>query len=86
MGRALAQAFLEAGDNVCVSSRSDARVSQTVSALQAGAKQHGSSGSVKGISADVAKPADVAQLAKFAAQSFGAIDLWINNAGSNGYR
>lgn len=86
VGRALAAAFLEAGDNVCVCSRSDARVSEAVKTLQANAKRQGSSGAVKGTAANVAKPADVAQLAKFAVQQFSGIDLWINNAGSNAYR
>lgn len=86
VGRALAEAFLEAGDNVCVCSRSDARVSETVKALQAVGKQRPSYGNVKGTSANVAKPADVERLAKFARHSFGSVDLWINNAGSNGYR
>jgi len=86
VGRALAEAFLEAGDNVCVCSRSDARVSETVKALQAVGKQRPGYGNVKGTSANVAKPADVERLAKFARHSFGSVDLWINNAGSNGYR
>lgn len=86
VGRALASAFLEAGDNVCVCSRSDARVSEAVKGLQADVKRKGGGGTVKGIAANVAKPADVAQLGRFAVQQFGGIDLWINNAGSNAYR
>jgi chlorophyll(ide) b reductase len=86
VGRALASAFLEAGDNVCVCSRSDTRVSEAVKGLQADIKRKGGGGTVKGIAANVAKPADVAQLGRFAVQQFGGIDLWINNAGSNAYR
>lgn len=86
VGRALASAFLEAGDNVCICSRSDTRVSEAVKGLQADVKRKGGGGTVKGIAANVAKPADVAQLGRFAVQQFGGIDLWINNAGSNAYR
>jgi chlorophyll(ide) b reductase len=86
VGRALASAFLDAGDNVCVCSRSDTRVSEAVKGLQADIKRKGGGGTVKGIAANVAKPADVAQLGRFAVQQFGGIDLWINNAGSNAYR
>jgi hypothetical protein len=71
---------------VCVCSRSEARVSEAVKGLQADLKRKGGGGTVKGTAANVAKPADVAQLGRFAVQQFGGIDLWINNAGSNAYR
>lgn len=69
---------------MCVSSRSPERVRETVSALSAAAGAGG--GSIKGVAADVSKPADVAKLAQFATNAFGSVDLWINNAGSNGYK
>jgi len=84
VGRALAQKFLEAGDSVCVSSRSADRVKETLSALSSVASSNG--GTVRGIAADVAKPSDVAKLAQFAQTNLGPIDIWINNAGSNGYK
>lgn len=71
---------------MCVCSRSDSRVSEAVKALQAETKRHSGSGNVKGTAANVAKPTDVSQLANYAVQQFGSIDLWINNAGSNAYR
>ena len=69
---------------MCVSSRTESRVSETVKQLQAVAKRTG--GTVTGVAANVAKPADVCKLAGFAQQNFGSIDIWINNAGSNAYR
>jgi chlorophyll(ide) b reductase len=84
VGRALAQEFLGAGDNVCISSRSADRVQETVADLGAAAAAGG--GSLRGTAADVSKPADVAKLAQFVTSSFGSVDIWINNAGSNGYK
>lgn len=84
IGRALASEFLEAGDSVCISSRSADRVRETLSALSELAASHG--GTIKGTTADVAKPSDVAKLAQFAQSNLGSIDIWINNAGSNGYK
>lgn len=81
IGRALAEEFLKAGDNVIICSRTASRVSETVKALQS---VSGSS-IVKGIAVNVAKPADVAALAEFAQAELGTVDAWINNAGSNAY-
>lgn len=67
-----------------MSSRSTERVRETVSSLSAVAAAGG--GSIKGVAADVSKPADVTKLAQFATNAFGSVDLWINNAGSNGYK
>ena len=84
IGLALAREFLEAGDSVCISSRSADRVRETLSALSEVAAGHG--GTIKGTTADVAKPSDVAKLTQFAQSNLGSIDIWINNAGSNGYK
>ncbi|GFR42669.1 hypothetical protein Agub_g3480 [Astrephomene gubernaculifera] len=82
IGRALAEDFLRSGDRVVVCSRSAERVAEAVAEL--GAK-YGSE-RVKGIAVDVAQPGQAAQLADFAAEQLGGVDIWINNAGTNGYR
>lgn len=53
-------------------SRSDERVRATTRELQ----QLGGASKVAGIVANVSKPADVAGLAKFAAEQLGTVDLW----------
>jgi chlorophyll(ide) b reductase len=40
----------------------------------------------QGKSCNVAKGADVAALADYAADQLGRVDLWINNAGTNAYK
>ena len=82
LGLALAEEFLKAGSTrVVVNSRSVARVEDVVAKLQA---QYGAA-RVAGFAADVSVAADVDGLAAFATASFGGVDCWINNAGSNGY-
>jgi NADP-dependent 3-hydroxy acid dehydrogenase YdfG len=84
LGRALVDAFLSSseGVRVCVNSRSQAAVAETVSQLQA---KHGQA-RVCGFAADVALPAAVDALAQYAVSELGGVDCWINNAGSNGTR
>ena len=82
LGLALAEEFLKAGNTtVVLNSRSTARVQDAVAKLRA---QYGAA-RVAGFAADVSVAADVDGLASFAAESFGGVDCWINNAGSNGY-
>lgn len=40
----------------------------------------------QGFAADVARPGQARLLADFACSELGRVDLWINNAGTNGYR
>lgn len=60
--------------------RNPERVAAAVSELQAA---HGSD-RVCGFAADVASAADVDALAASACAQLGGVDLWLNNAGSNG--
>ncbi len=85
IGRALAEEFVRAGDSVAICSRDAGRVAAAVAELTALAAQVGAGGRVVGRAADVAAPADVAAFADAAAAGLGGLDLWINNAGSNGY-
>ncbi|DBA86750.1 hypothetical protein WJX77_010965 [Trebouxia sp. C0004] len=85
IGKALATKFVRSGDNVVICSRSDDKVKATVAELTALSKQQ-DLGEVKGRACNITKPAQVASLANFAHAELGSIDLWINNAGSNGYK
>jgi NAD(P)-dependent dehydrogenase (short-subunit alcohol dehydrogenase family) len=81
LGRALADGFLAGGEtHVLVNSRDAERVAETVATLAA---KHGAA-RVCGFAADVAAAADVDALASFAVAQMGGVDVWINNAGSNG--
>jgi len=77
IGRGLAEAFLARGCAVAVSGRSDAAVSTCVAEL---ARRHGAE-RVTGRSCEVTRPADLQSLWDAAAQRFGGVDVWINNAG-----
>lgn len=81
-GKALAQKFLECGDNVVVCSRDEERVRATVEELQ---QYTGESNKVLGMRADVTNASDMTAVAAFASESFGSVDIWVNNAGTNGY-
>jgi len=81
IGRALAAEFLRAGDTVMITSRSEEAVKATVTELgNAYGKER-----VHGLSANVSVGADVRALADYAKERMGRVDMWINNAGSNGY-
>ena len=82
-GRALASKFLEYGDNVVICSRDEERVESTVQALREAHTM--SSGRIEGIRGDVACAQDMNDVARFAAEMFGSVDIWVNNAGTNAY-
>ena len=79
LGFEMAKRFRAAGWNVVVNGVNEARLSQAVEALRAleGA------GQVEGCRGSVAQEADIQALCDFAVERFGAIDIWINNAGVN---
>eukprot|EP00667_Euglena_gracilis_P002317 EG_transcript_2317 len=78
VGKALAREFLRRGDQVVVTSRSQAAVDRTVEELRAEVP----GGIVVGIATDVSNGAEVRTLADYAVKQFGGVDLWINNAGT----
>eukprot|EP00959_Pyramimonas_sp_CCMP1952_P448406 9389313-Pyramimonas_sp.AAC.3 len=80
IGRALVETFLSEGDTVCVTSRSAEAVKATLGDLKGSHKDR-----VCGTPCDVSRPADVEALRAFAEAEMGGVDIWINNAGSNGY-
>lgn len=81
-GKALALKFLEYGDNVLICSRDEERVEATVQALQ---KSTPSSGRIVGRGADVTSAKDMKDIAAYAQEIFGSVDIWVNNAGTNAY-
>jgi chlorophyll(ide) b reductase len=83
-GKALARKFLESGDNVVICSRDSKRVNAAVEELRAGLPA-GSKNTVVGMPADVARASDMSAVAVFAKESFGTVDIWVNNAGTNAY-
>lgn len=81
IGYALAKEFLKAGDNVIICSRSAERVDSAVQSLREEfGEQH-----VWGTKCDVREGNEVADLVAFAQKNLKYVDIWINNAGSNGY-
>lgn len=81
IGLAMAECFLSAGDRVLITSRSASAVDATVVDFS------GRFGDecVYGMACNVGDVGQVEDLAAFARESLGGVDLWINNAGSNGY-
>jgi chlorophyll(ide) b reductase len=82
LGLALAKSFLQRGDSVFVTSRDEAKVRQTVEEL---AGEFGKD-VVSGAAVDVRVASSVERLAEACVEAFGGVDVWINNAGSNGYK
>jgi NAD(P)-dependent dehydrogenase (short-subunit alcohol dehydrogenase family) len=73
-GYAIAEAMLKAGAIVVISGRSEETLGKAIATLSG-------FGLVKGQICDVKEERQVYELARFAVQSFGQIDVWINNAG-----
>jgi NAD(P)-dependent dehydrogenase (short-subunit alcohol dehydrogenase family) len=71
LGKALALALVNEGSRVLISARS-------LKELKAAASEIGATY----FQADVTKEKEVRQLARFAKQQFGRVDMWINNAGT----
>lgn len=73
-GYAIAEAMLKAGAIVVISGRSEEALTKAIASLQ-------DLGMVKGQICEAREEQQVYELARFAVQSFGQIDIWINNAG-----
>ena len=80
LGLELARGFLANGDEVVVTSRDETRVRETVDALREDFGER-----VSGVAADVSRAESVNALTSFASERMGGVDIWINNAGANGY-
>lgn len=77
LGYAMAKVFLQKNCNVTICSRNQDAVQQAVNSLP----NH--SQSVLGVSCDVQQRDDIVEVWQRSALRFGAIDVWINNAGVN---
>ncbi|NTU97810.1 MAG: SDR family oxidoreductase [Chlorobiaceae bacterium] len=80
IGYALAREFLAAGDRVVICSRQKVRLEKALASL--GRSCPGAH--VSGMVCDVSDPSMVAEFARFASDSLGRVDRWINNAGTAG--
>ncbi|HEY9282887.1 MAG TPA: SDR family oxidoreductase [Pyrinomonadaceae bacterium] len=76
IGRAIAEALVREGANVCVSARKEEEVEQTVAELNELDR-----GQVTGAVCDVRDHDEVRALVEHAAAEFGGVDILINNAG-----
>lgn len=74
IGRAIAERLLDEGASVAICGRTPESTLKAVRELRA-------KGNAIGLGADVADPAQVAQLFRFLAENFPALDILINNAG-----
>ena len=75
LGLAIAQTYARAGAKVIIASRTLRTVTQAVDALRASGYQ------ADGLACDVADMNQVEALAQHTIQTFGRIDIWVNNAG-----
>lgn len=75
IGKAAALAFLREGCRVAICGRSRAKIDSAVADFAAQGFE------VLGASADAASRQDIAAFAATVAQTYGGIDIWINNAG-----
>ena len=76
IGRAIAEALLAEGMNVCLGARNIDEVASTVRELEAGAE-----GRVTGAACDVRSHEEAAALIAHAVAEFGGLDVLVNNAG-----
>lgn len=75
LGLGIAQAYALEGAAVVVAGRSQSSVDKAVAELQANGAR------AAGISCDVSNLEQVEALGAFAVETFGRIDIWVNNAG-----
>lgn len=80
IGRAIAEALVDAGANVAVSARTEADVERV-----AGELQERGSGRAVGIVCDVRRATECRRLVEGAAEELGGLDILINNAGVGGH-
>ncbi len=80
IGYGLAKSFLELGSTVTVSGRRKDTVNRAVTGL----KSQFNVGSVLGLVCDVTDPVQIQKLWDASVQTFGKVDIWINNAGVSG--
>ena len=77
IGRATAEVFAGEGASVAVCARSLAEIEETVGAIRS------NGGEVLAVAADVSCETDVADVVRRVLETFGRIDVLVNNAGTN---
>ena len=77
IGKGLAENFLASGCKVVISARQQSAVDEVVKSLVS----HYGVDRVVGKSCDITDAEEISGLWAFAKQSFGVVDVWINNAG-----
>ena len=77
IGRATAEAFAGEGASVAVCARSSAEIEETAGAIRS------SGGEALAVAADVSREADVTDMVRRVLETFGRIDVLVNNAGTN---
>ena len=75
LGFGLARRFLDRGCSVLINGSNDSGVRRALEQLTAYGER------VHGVAADISSRADVERLSREALERFGAIDIWVNNAG-----
>ena len=78
LGKAIAMSFARAGAKVVLAARSRQDIEQNAADLRAEGKE------AVTFACDVSDPAQVEALARFAIQTYGHFDIWVNNAGVAG--
>ncbi|MFO7926864.1 MAG: SDR family NAD(P)-dependent oxidoreductase [Halobacteriota archaeon] len=76
LGQGIAERFAEEGANVVTNARSTERAAATAEAIR------DSGGESIGVGADVTRKADVIELIETAVETYGSIDIMVNNAGT----
>ena len=79
LGLEMAKCFRASGWNVVINGVNPERLKKALKTL----RKISGEGSVEGFRASVASKAEIQALASFARETFGNIDIWINNAGVN---
>ncbi len=81
IGREYARAFAAEGAAVVVADIDDAGTAQTVATIVADDAVHGSAGRAIGVHCDITSEDDVMAMVRTAVETFGGIDVLVNNAG-----
>lgn len=81
IGRAIAEALVRAGANVCIGARDKREIDETVSGLTLDSQRDFSVGCIAGMVCDVRDFDQVSALVRHAVKEFGGLDILINNAG-----
>src|SRR6266516_4038895 len=81
IGRAIAEALVRAGVNVCVGARNKSEVEKTIAELTFDGEEHLGVGCIAGNACDVRDLKQVKALIEYTVKELGGVDILINNAG-----